>query len=197
TQKDIAGQIVGQGGDYVPPVKGNQRGLLQDITDSFELAQSIDCQMVEHDTYSTEESGHGGIERRKYFVLYDLRLIRDLPLWAQLAVIGRCVYEREVDGELSSEVHCFIGSRRMDGQRYAHALRSHWGIENDLHWQLDVSFDEGRNQVANRNSVQNLALIRRLALGLLKRHPSKDSIKTKRYSAALDINLVEKVLQAA
>jgi predicted transposase YbfD/YdcC len=197
TQKSIAGQIVEQGGDYVLPVKGNQGGLLEDIAASFDLAGSIGYQGIQHDVYSTEESGHGRTERRKYVVLYDLSMIGDLALWAKLTAIGLCVYEREAEGKASTETHCFIGSRRMDAKSYAHALRGHWGIENHLHWQLDVSFDEDRNQVANRNAAQNLAAIRRLALGLLKRNPSKESINTKRYNAALDINLVEQALQAA
>lgn len=196
TQKNIAAQIVEQGGDYVLPVKGNQGGLLKDVAESFDVAGSAGDQFVEQDVFSTEERGHGRTERRKYVVMHDLTLIGDLPLWAKLTAIGMCVYEREVDGKCSREVHYFIGSRRMGAKGYAEALRGHWGIENRLHWQLDVSFGEDDNQVANRNAAQNLASIRRLALGLLKRYPAKCSINTKRYKAALDINLVEKVLQA-
>jgi len=196
TQKNIAAQIVEQGGDYVLPVKGNQGGLLKDIAESFDLAGSVGPEFVEQDVFSTEERGHGRTERRKYVVMHDLSLIGDLPLWAKLAAIGMCVYEREVGGEVSREVHYFIGSRRMGAEEYADALRGHWGIENRLHWQLDVSFGEDDNKVANRNAAQNLAAIRKLALGLLKRHPAKSSINTKRYKAALDINFVEQVLRA-
>lgn len=196
TQKKIAKQIVEQGGDYVLPVKANQKHLLEDIATSFDEASKIDFQ-VPHDSHSTEESGHGRTERRKYIVLYDLSLIRDLPLWVRLAVIGMCIYEREVNGKVSVEVHYFIGSRHMSAADYAKALRNHWGIENHLHWQLDISFREDHNQVANRNAAHNLALIRRLALSLLKRHPSKDSIDNKRYDAALDSNVLEQILLAA
>lgn len=195
TQKNIAAQIVEQGGDYALPVKGNQGGLRKDIVETFDVAGSIGYQFVEHDVFATEERGHGRTERRKYFVMHDLSLIGDLPLWAGLTTIGRCVYEREIGGEVSREEHYFIGSRRMGAKGYAEALRGHWGIENRLHWQLDVSFDEDRNQVANRNAAQNLAAIRRLGLGLLKQHPAKGSINTKRYKAALDINFVEQVLR--
>ena len=196
TQKNIAAQVVGQGGDYVLPVKGNQGGLLKDVAESLGMAGSIGPEFVEQDTCSTEERGHGRTERRKYVVMHDLSLIRDLPLWVGLTAIGLCVYEREIGGVVSREVHYFIGSRRMGAKGYAEALRGHWGIEDRLHWQLDVSFGEDDNQVANRNAAQNLASIRRLALGLLKRHPAKGSINTKRYKAALDINFVEQVLQA-
>src|SRR5215211_1402838 len=109
TQKDIAAQVVEQGGDYVLPVKGNQGRLQEDIAASFQEATAIDFAGLEHDSHSTEEAGHGRVERRDYVVLYDLSLIRDLPLWASLAVIGRCIYQREVDGKVSTEVHYFIG----------------------------------------------------------------------------------------
>lgn len=196
TQKNIAAQIVGQGGDYALPVKGNQAGLLADIAESFDFAGSVGEGFAKQEAFFAEERGHGRTERRKYVVMHDLSLIGDLPLWPGLAAIGMCVYEREIEGEASREVHYFIGSRRMGAKGYAEALRGHWGIENRLHWQLDVSFGEDDNKVANRNAAQNLASIRRLALGLLKRHPCKGSINTKRYKAALDINFVEQVLQA-
>lgn len=196
TQKDIAARIIAQGGDYALPVKGNQAGLLADIAESFDMAGSVGGAFAKQDVFFAQERGHGRTERRKYVVMDDLSLIGDLPLWAGLAAIGLCVYERESEGETSREVHYFIGSRRMGAKGYAEALRGHWGIENRLHWQLDVSFREDGNQVANRNAAQNLATIRRLALGLLKRHPFKGSINTKRYKAALDIGFAEQVLQA-
>jgi predicted transposase YbfD/YdcC len=193
-QKAIAKQVVAQGGDYVLPVKGNQGRLHQDIAASVAEAVRRDFEGVEHDSYYREESGHGRRERRSYFVLYDLHLIRDVKRWEKLSAVGVCVYEREVDGKVSTEAHYFMGSRRGSAQEFAEALRGHWGIENHLHWQLDVSFGEDANQVADRNAAENLALIRRLALSLLKRSPLKGSIKTKRYKASLSIETVEQVM---
>jgi predicted transposase YbfD/YdcC len=193
-QKAIAKQVVAQGGDYVLPVKGNQGRLYEDIAASVAEAVRRDFEGVEHDSYYREESGHGRRERRSYFVLYDLEQIRDVKLWAKLSAVGVCLYEREVGGKVSSEAHYFMGSRRGSAQEFAEALRGHWGIENHLHWQLDVSFGEDANQVADRNAAENLALIRRLALSLLKRSPLKGSIKTKRYKASLSIETVEQVM---
>jgi len=195
-QKTIARQIIDQGGDYVLPVKGNQKHLQEDIIATLSEAAERDFEGIEHDSHYTEEPGHGRLERRSCMVLYGLHLIRDLPLWAKLAVVGMCVYERESDGKVSSEVHYFIGSRRMAAREYAQALRSHWGIENHLHWVLDISFREDDNQVSDRNAAQNLAVLRRLALSLLKRCPGKGSINTKRYNASLSTETLERVLLA-
>jgi predicted transposase YbfD/YdcC len=193
-QKAIAKQIVEDGGDYVLPAKGNQERLLLDIIASVAEAMERDFEGVEHDSYRTEEKGHGRLERRSYLVLYDLKLIRDLRLWSKLAAVGMCVYEREIDGKVSCETHYFIGSRRGSAREFAQALRNHWGIENNLHWQLDVCFGEDANQVADRNAAQNLALVRRLALCLLKRCPTKGSLITKRYNASLSTDVLELVL---
>lgn len=193
-QKAIAGQVVEQGGDYVLPVKGNQRRLKSDIIATVAFVIDQDFEGVEHDDYYIEERGHGRLERRTYMVVYDLHLIRDRALWSKLSAVGVCFYEREVAGKVSHEGHYFIGSRRASAKEYAQALRGHWGIENNLHWQLDVTFAEDHNQVTNRNAAQNLALIRRLALGLLKRCPAKGSINTKRYNASLSTEFLEQVV---
>jgi predicted transposase YbfD/YdcC len=194
-QKAIASQIVAQGADYVLPVKGNQPRLQADIAATVSDVINRDFEGVEHDIYHIEESGHGRLERRNYMVVYDLHLIRDRALWANLAAVGVCFYERESAGKLSSEDHYFIGSRRASAKDFAQALRGHWGIENNLHWLLDVAFAEDDNQVANRNAAQNLAVLRRLALTLLKRCPVKGSLNTKRYNASLSSEFLEQVLR--
>ena len=121
--------------------------------------------------------------------------IREGKAWAGLATVGLCYRERTVKGETTTEVCYFIGSRRMAARRYAAALRNHWGIENKLHWQLDVSFNEDKNRVSKRHGAENLALVRRLALGLLKQHPDKRSLACKRLLAGLDPAFVEEVLR--
>lgn len=121
--------------------------------------------------------------------------LRNQAAWAKLQVVGLCVREREVAGKKSGEIHYFIGSRAMTAQRYGVALRGHWGIENHLHWQLDVTFAEDANRVQRRHGAENLALVRRLALGLLKQHPAKESLACKRLMAALDTDFLEEILR--
>jgi predicted transposase YbfD/YdcC len=193
-QKKIAAQIVEGGGDYVLAVKDNQGHLLDDIQASFEQALDTDFAGWRHDTYETAERGHGRHEKRWYTVLYDLDQIRDVQAWTQLRVIGMCYSERTVQGETSSEARYFIGSRETNATVYGEALRHHWGIENNLHWQLDVTFCEDANRVQNRQAAENLALVRRMALSLLKRHPSKESMDCKRLEAALDTQFLEEIL---
>ena len=116
--------------------------------------------------------------------------------WTGLRVIGMCYSECVRAGKTSSEVRYFIGSRTAKAKVYGQALRNHWGIENNLHWQLDVSFAEDKNRVSKRHGAENLALVRRLALSLLKQHPDKRSIACKRLLAALDPAFLAEVLRA-
>ena len=90
-----------------------------------------------------------------------------------------------------------MGSRRMGARRYAQALRQHWGIENNLHWQLDISFGEDQSRIQERNKAENFGLLRKMALSLLKRNPSKQSIARKRKAAALDTVFLEEILAGA
>ena len=192
-QKEIAAKIVERGGDYVLPVKDNQPTLLAEIQDCFEKALETNFAEVRHDTYKTEDRRHGRKETRYYDIIVD----PDVPSkaqWAGLRVIGMCCSESIRDGKESSEVRFFIGSREAKAKVYGKTLRNHWGIENKLHWQLDVSFGEDKNRVSKRHGAENLALVRRLALSLLKQHPDKRSIACKRLLAALDPAFLEKVL---
>ena len=195
-QKEIAQQIVRAGGDYVLAVKENQPHLLEDIEACLEKALANDLEGFCADTYETEERGHGRHERRSYVILTNPEGIRDQEAWAGLKVIGLCASERTVKGEMGDEIRYFIGSRETSARVYGEALRGHWGIENSLHWQMDITFGEDANRVQRRNGAANLALVRRLALGLLKQHPDKASIACKRLSAALDPAFLEEILSA-
>src|SRR6202035_1572845 len=137
-QKEIAAQVVAGGGDYVLTVKGNQEHLLEDIQTT--VGQALDGQLpaAQGDTYTTKERGHGRQEERSYVVVHNVEGIRDRPLWRKLTTVGMCYSERTVNGKTSTEVRYFIGSRRRSAKRYGQALRNHWGIENNLHWQLDM-----------------------------------------------------------
>ena len=193
-QKGIAKKIVGRGGDYVLVVKANQGRLLEDIQET--VARGLDgelpAQRVRHCT--TTERGHGRQEERSCVVIEDVGGIRDRPAWPQLRAVGMCRRDRTVDGETTTEVCYFIGSRRMAAHRYLAALRDHWGIENNLHWQLDVSFHEDASRVENRHGAENLSLFRKLALSLLKQNPRQESMARKRKAAAVDPDYLAEIL---
>ena len=195
-QKAIARKVVDQGGHYALTVKDNQEHLLEDI--QAVLAQAFDTAFagLDHDQYETRGRGHGREEYRCYTVLHTTEGIRQADAWAGLTTIGMCLSERRVQGETTTEVRYFIGSKRASARYYGRGLRHHWGIENNLHWQLDVTFGEDRSRVQKRNAAENLALLRRLTLSLLKAHPCKDSIAKKRFAAALDTDFLEEILSA-
>jgi predicted transposase YbfD/YdcC len=129
-------------------------------------------------------------------VIHSTAGLRHAAAWANLTTIGMCYSERTVAGVTSEETRYFIGSRKTSAKTYGTALRDHWRIENTLHWQLDVTFGEDRNRVTKRNAAENLALLRRQTLSLLKAHPAKRSIAKKRFAAALDTEFLEEILQA-
>jgi predicted transposase YbfD/YdcC len=195
-QKAIARKVVDQGGHYALTVKDNQEHLLEDIQAA--LAQAFDTAFagLDHDQYETRGRGHGREEYRCYTVLHTTEGIRQADAWAGLTTIGMCLSERRAQGETTTEVRYFTGSKRASARYYGRGLRHHWGIENNLHWQLDVTFGEDRSRVQKRNAAENLALLRRLTLSLLKAHPSNDSIAKKRFAAALDTDFLEEILSA-
>lgn len=197
-QKEIAKKIVDGGGDYVLAVKGNQEHLLEDIQTTLEqvLEGKLGSAVVAE--YTTREEGHGRHEERSYVVVHHVENLRDRAAWPDATTVGMCCCERTVTGkESSEEVHYFIGSRRMGARKYAGVLRQHWGIENNLHWQLDISFGEDQSRIQERHAAENFGLLRKMALSLLKRNPTKKSIARKRKAAALDTDFLEEILTGA
>ncbi len=194
-QKEIARKVIERGGHYALTVKDNQEHLLEDIQRTFERAFDTDFAGMEHDLYETRGCGHGRQEYRCYTVLHDPAGLRQRDAWTGLTTIGMCVSERTLKGETTTEVRYFIGSKRASAKYYGTALRNHWGIENSLHWQLDVTFAEDDNRVTKRHAAENLALLRRLTLSLLQAHPAKLSIAKKRFAAALDPDFLDEILR--
>lgn len=194
-QKDIADKIVAAGADYILTVKDNQPRLLQDIQETFEQALDTDFAGLDHDVHETEDRGHGRQELRRYYIIRQPAGIRDLALWSGLQVIGMCYSERTVKGVTSNETRYFIGSKKAGARYYGRGLRQHWGIENSLHWHLDVSFAEDDSRIQERNAAENFSQLRKMALSLLKRQPSKQSIVCKQLSAAMDTEFLEEVLR--
>jgi predicted transposase YbfD/YdcC len=194
-QKDIAQKIVAAGGDYVLTVKENQERLLDDIQTTVQQALDGELPAAVVQEHSTSERGHGRQEERSYLVIDHVKGIRDRAQWAKLKVVGMCCSERTVNGKTSTEVRYFIGSRPRGAKYYGRALRDHWRIENSLHWQLDVTCSEDDSRIQKRNGAQNFALLRRVAVSLLKQNPSKRSIRGKRKMAALDTDFLEEILR--
>ena len=196
-QKEIARKIVAEKGDFVLAVKDNQPKLVRAIQEVFSGHLKDDLQHVPHRRHETRETGHGRTDERYYYLA---KLPRDFPLrkeWPSVKAIGMVVRITEKsDGTTSDDVRYFIVSRYLSGPRFAQAVRGHWGIENSLHWVLDVTFDEDQSRTRNRHMANNLSWLRRFAISLLKRHPSTDSIKGKRERAGWSNDFLMQVLVA-
>jgi len=148
-------------------------------------------------TVTTTAEGHGRIEQRTCTVITNLEDIRSRKLWAGLTTVGMCLRERTLNGKTTEETHYFIGSGRLGARKAAKALRGHWGIENNLHWQLDVHFGEDKSRIQERNAARNFASMRKLALCVLKRHPAQRSIPRKRKMAAQNPEFLAEILTGA
>ena len=196
-QKAIARKIIERGGDYVLTVKSNRAALLEDIQATVEQALEGDLPAGTVQHYTSTEEAHGRREERSYVVIHKVDGIEDRAAWPKLTTVGMCYSERTADGKTTNETRYFIGSRKASASTYARVLRNHWRMENCLHWQLDVSFSEDASRIQDRNGAENFALLRRMALSLLKQHPRKDSVKRKRKAAALDPDFLAETLAGA
>lgn len=167
-QKDIAAGIVQEGGEYVLAVKENQPHLYEDIQQAFEAALEHGEPGVNFTEFQTEEVRSGRQETRTCCVITNPSGIRDLGLWTKLTAICMVVSERVINGIPGSEIRYYIGSVPGTAKEYLQWVRGHWGIENSLHWVLDVCFHEDEQRHWAGNSAENLAWLRKLALCLLK-----------------------------
>ena len=194
-QKDIAKKIVEQGGDYILQVKENQPTLLEDIKACFDKAGEAEFEGVRWDGCDTFESkGHGREEERIYTVIYDPQGLSTKEEWQDLEAIMQVYRRRRVAGKESEEWHYYISSSDAVAKVLAEAVRGHWSIENNLHWVLDVVFKEDACRTQDENAASNLALLRKIALSLLKRMPGKESMPTRRMHAAWDDTYLEKIV---
>ncbi len=195
-QKDIAKSIRDQQADYVLVLKGNQGNLHEDVVVYWEseLAKAAE---TKHGYYETHDQGHGRVEERRHWVSDDIEWLRERhPHWPDLHSIGVVESHRHIDGKESIERRFYISSRQANAQHFARAVRQHWRIGNQLHWVLDVSFNEEQSRVREGHAAQNFAIIRRMALNMLKQEPSKLSMKAKRRKAGWDFAFMCKVLNA-
>lgn len=194
-QKKTAQQIRDQGGDYVLALKGNQGTLADEVEEAFIDADAKDYEGMVTDYHETSERGHGRVETRRYWTLGNLDGVSEAKHWKDLDMIGMVQAEREYDRKTSSEYRFYIGSIGTDAKRFANAVRSHWAVENNLHWSLDVAFREDDSRIRERNLAENAAVLRHIALGLLKADKSKKaSIKTKRLTAGWNEDYLARLL---
>ena len=196
-QKNIVSQIVEKKADYVIALKKNQVGLYQRVDDLFKEALSSQGVGYQYSEYIPEESGHGRTEIRRYQVLNNLQDLVDPAVeWKHLNSVVRVQYCRTLkNGKTKLETRYFITSLSHKAQQLSQSIRGHWSIENQLHWVLDVEFNEDNSRIRKDNAPENLAIIRHIALNLLKQNKSdKGSIRSKRNRAGWDNDYLLEIL---
>lgn len=198
TQTKIAKQIIAQGADYILGVKENQGRLYEDIHDLFADNQYFNYEGVPHSYAKTVNKDHGRIEIRQCWTISDpeyLANIRNLQRWTGIQTLVMILSERRIGDVVEVQDRYFISSLESDAHKILQAKRSYWGIENSLHWVLDIAFNEDRSRVRKDNAPQNFAILRHMALNLLKQENSiKASIKSKRLRCGWDVDYLLKVL---
>ena len=197
-QKEIASQIVRQGADYVLALKENQGRLYQDVTGFFQYAEQIGFRKIESDYHRTVSKGHGRIEIRQCWTISDPEYIStlcDVEDWSKLKSIVKVTAERRVGDKTSLQERYFIASLDGEAEQALYAVRTHWEIENCVHWVLDIAFREDESRIRKGDGAQNMAVLRHIALNLIKQEKTaKCGVKAKRLKAAWDENYLLKVL---
>lgn len=194
-QKEIAKQIIEQDADYVLSLKGNQGNLHEDVQQLFDWASKTDFKDIEHEVYQTIDKGHGRLEKRRYYLLGNVEHLVNAHQWVGLKRVGMVESERHIEGKpITTERRYYLTSLDGGVERFARASRGHWGIENRLHWSLDVVFHEDNSRIRSDHSPENMTLIRKIALNLLSKESSKGSKKRKRLKAGWDNDFLIQVL---
>lgn len=194
-QRKIAKTIIDRQADYVLMVKGNQGNLHKAIIAYFNEAVEKDFEGITYSYYETIEKNHGRLEIRRYWTIDNLKWLDNTNRWQKLTSVGMVESERHLNNEVSIEKRYFISSLDSNAQRFGRVVRGHWSVENNLHWSLDVSFNEDQCRVRTGHGAENFAVIRHIALGLLKQEKSaKVGIKNKRLKAAANEDYLLKVL---
>lgn len=183
-QKKIAEAIIEKEADYVLALKGNQSSLNTTVEKFFHYHKSQNFKTkYEFDIAEETDGGHGRIENRKCYTSSDITWLKYDHNWAGLKTVIMIESTRIIGDITTTEQRFYISSLKADAAKLNTIIRSHWGVENKLHWCLDVIFNEDQSRVRKDNGAENFAILRRIALNILRKHKSKGSLNVKRHIA--------------
>lgn len=193
-QKNIAEIIIKKEADYVFALKANQENLFKEVTAAFAKAESHSFQDPAIDYHETITKDHGRLDIRRYWIMNDLSEFKHLAAWKNIRLIGMVESERTVRGKTKIERRYYISSLEKDASLFAKAVRLHWGIENSVHWVLDMVFREDESRVRKGHGPENLAVLRHIALNLLHDDSTPLGIKNKRLKAGWNTDYLTHLL---
>lgn len=195
-QKTIAGQIIDQEGDYALALKGNHGNLLDSVEKVFNKIENEPYYgNFNVDYYETKDVNHGRVEYRRHCITTELDQIYEADKWKGVKTIGMVESERHADGKITIERRYYILSLNNDAKLFAKAVRAHWGIENSVHWVLDVAFREDDSRTRKGYSAENLSVVRHIAANLLRHEKTaKVGVRNKRLLAGWDNDYLCRVL---
>lgn len=199
TQSAIAQQITQQQADYILALKGNHATLLSQAQAGFEVAQARQWEDIEHTQHQDTETGHHRIESRTIWQIPAMQVFSkdQLEQWNGLQSLVVVHSHRRLWNKDTTETRYFLSSLSTDAPTFARYIRAHWGVENQLHWCLDVVFKEDASRIRTGHAPRNMSLLRRLALNIMRQEPSKGSLAMKRYRAGLDDQFLLQILSAS
>lgn len=195
-QQKIAQQIVDQGGDYILGLKGNQGATLTAVEEHFSITPENNCE-----TFCDVDKGHGRIETRTYFAV-NASTILDLKEWPGLQSAIKMISTREINDKISTEERFYLCSMKHEAvKKIGQSIRSHWGIENSLHYVLDVTFNQDNSRIRTGNATENFGILRHVAMNILRKAPyakkSTPSNNLKRLRAGMDRAYLEEVMKCS
>jgi predicted transposase YbfD/YdcC len=194
-QREIVKQIVEQQADYVISLKGNQGTLHKEVELLFQNAKQNGFKDLSHETYETTDGEHGRIEIRRFTTTAEVDWFEDKAKWEKLTSFGMVESERQIGDKTTRETRYYISSLPSDARIFAQASRGHWGIENGLHWSLDIAFREDESRIRIGHAATNLGIIRHFALNLIKQDKTrKIGVKGSRKRAGWDGRYLHRLL---
>ena len=194
-QKKIASGIIEKGGDYVLALKGNQESIHDEVSNFFEQAAAINFEEVRHDLDYTIDKGHGRIEERTVYASDDLDWLPMKKEWKGLHSIVMLESTRSIDEKVSKEIRYYLTSLKPKATRISKAIREHWGIENKVHWTLDVVYREDESQLSAGHAAENISIFKRLSMNMLRLDDDKKtSLASKRRRAGWSDDYMAEIL---
>lgn len=201
TQKKIAEKIRKKKGDYVLALKGNHETFHKEVEEFMKDALENNFKDVEVSKKTTLEKGHGRVEKREYFQTNDIKWFSEIHLWKDIKsfeVVRRTVTKKEKETvEISYYISSLLSPSEEECELFAKAVRKHWGVESS-HWMLDVIFKEDDSLVRKNNGAENLSMLRKIALNILKKempNQKKKSKNLKRFRASMDEKFLDSIVQ--